>query len=91
MNTTPWESPVKKRLREGWPVIGASITVNSVDVAAQMATLGFDFLWIDVSGGGGGNHFGGLESATPRMLGGGEWRHGGVWGESAFRPSGGDF
>jgi len=44
-----------------------------------------------VSGGGGGNHFGGLESATPRMLGGGEWRHGGVWGESAFRPSGGDF
>ncbi|MGA2150493.1 MAG: recombinase family protein, partial [Bryobacteraceae bacterium] len=40
-----------------------------------------------VSGGGGGNHFGGLESATPRMLGGGEWRHGGVWGESAFRPS----
>ncbi len=31
-----------------------------------------------VSGGGGGGHFGGPESATPPMLGGTEWRLGGV-------------
>jgi 2-keto-3-deoxy-L-rhamnonate aldolase RhmA len=48
MNTIPWESPVKKQLREGRPVVGASIAVNSVDVAAHAATLGFDFLWIEM-------------------------------------------
>ena len=48
MNAIPWESPVKKQLREGRPVIGASIAVNSIDVAAHMATLGFDFLWIEM-------------------------------------------
>src|ERR1017187_3277761 len=48
MNAIPWESPVKKQLREGRPVIGASIGVNSIDVAAHMATLGFDFLWIEM-------------------------------------------
>jgi 2-keto-3-deoxy-L-rhamnonate aldolase RhmA len=48
MNAIPWESPVKKQLREGRPVIGASIAVNSIDVAAHTATLGFDFLWIEM-------------------------------------------
>src|SRR5437879_7521061 len=43
-----WESPVKKRLRAGEPVIAATITVNSVDVAAHAATMGFDFLWIEM-------------------------------------------
>jgi 2-keto-3-deoxy-L-rhamnonate aldolase RhmA len=43
-----WESPVKKLLREGKPVIGVTITVNSVEVAAQAANLGFDFLWIEM-------------------------------------------
>ncbi len=45
---TPWENPVKKLLREGKPVIGATITVASVDVAAQAANMGFDFLWIEM-------------------------------------------
>jgi 2-keto-3-deoxy-L-rhamnonate aldolase RhmA len=43
-----WESPVKKLLREGKPVIGVTITANSVEVAAQAANLGFDFLWIEM-------------------------------------------
>ena len=46
--TQVWESPVKKRLRNGEPVIAATITVNSVDVAAHAATMGFDFLWIEM-------------------------------------------
>lgn len=42
------ENPLKKMLREGKPVIGAPITVASVETAAQVATLGFDFLWIEM-------------------------------------------
>ena len=45
---TPWENPVKKRLREGLPVVAATITVASPEVAAHTATLGFDFLWIEM-------------------------------------------
>ncbi|MCZ6671469.1 MAG: aldolase/citrate lyase family protein [Verrucomicrobia bacterium] len=43
-----WENPVRKLLKEGKPVIGATITVNSVDVAAQAANMGFDFLWVEM-------------------------------------------
>ena len=43
-----WENPVRKLLAEGKPVVGATITVNSVDVAAQAANIGFDFLWIEM-------------------------------------------
>ena len=43
-----WENPVRKLLREGKPVIGATITVGNVDVAAQAANMGFDFLWIEM-------------------------------------------
>jgi 2-keto-3-deoxy-L-rhamnonate aldolase RhmA len=43
-----WENPVKKLLNEGKPVIGATITVASPDVAAQAANMGFDFLWIEM-------------------------------------------
>src|SRR5208337_516854 len=45
---TPWENPVKKRLREGLPVVAATITVANPDVAAHAATLGFDFLWVEM-------------------------------------------
>jgi len=48
MPTTPWENPVKQRLREGRPVIAATITVANPDVAAHTAALGFDFLWIEM-------------------------------------------
>jgi len=43
-----WENPVKQLLREGKPVIGATITVASPEIAAQAANLGFDFLWIEM-------------------------------------------
>jgi 2-keto-3-deoxy-L-rhamnonate aldolase RhmA len=48
MTVNSWESPVKKALREGRPVIAATITTNSVETAAQTAKLGFDFLWIEM-------------------------------------------
>src|ERR1700732_740504 len=48
MSSNAWESPVKKKLREGGSVVAATITVNSIDVAAHMAHLGFDFLWIEM-------------------------------------------
>jgi 2-keto-3-deoxy-L-rhamnonate aldolase RhmA len=43
-----WENPVRKSLREGKPVLGLTITVPSVEVAAHGANLGFDFLWIEM-------------------------------------------
>ncbi len=45
---TEWENPVKKELRDGRPVVGATITVASPDVAAHAANMGFDFLWIEM-------------------------------------------
>ena len=41
-------NPVKRTLAEGKPVIGVTITVPSVETAAQAATLGYDFLWIEM-------------------------------------------
>jgi len=50
--TTPQNSqlknPVKARLKNGEPVIGATISVNNVEVAAQAANLGFDFIWLEM-------------------------------------------
>src|SRR5882672_384071 len=43
-----WENPVKAKLRRGKPVIGIVISVNSVEVAAQAANLGFDFIWLEM-------------------------------------------
>jgi 2-keto-3-deoxy-L-rhamnonate aldolase RhmA len=45
---TEWMNPVKSQLKDGKPVIGATITVASPDVAALAANLGFDFLWIEM-------------------------------------------
>jgi 2-keto-3-deoxy-L-rhamnonate aldolase RhmA len=41
-------NPVKTRLKKGAPVIGAVISVNNVEIAAQAANLGFDFLWLEM-------------------------------------------
>jgi 2-keto-3-deoxy-L-rhamnonate aldolase RhmA len=43
-----WENPVRKTLAEGRPVVGITISIPSVEVAAQGANLGFDFLWIEM-------------------------------------------
>lgn len=42
------KNPVKQQLREGKSVFGVVITVNNVEVAAQAAALGFDFLWLEM-------------------------------------------
>lgn len=41
-------NPVKTQLQRGKPVIGAVITANNVEVATQVASLGFDFIWIEM-------------------------------------------
>ncbi|MBI3469725.1 MAG: aldolase, partial [Candidatus Solibacter usitatus] len=43
-----WSHPVLKQMQSGYPVIGATITVANVDVAAQAAAMGFDFIWIEM-------------------------------------------
>lgn len=42
------ENPVKKKLREGKPVVGATITVPSAEIAVTAAACGYDFLWIEM-------------------------------------------
>jgi 2-keto-3-deoxy-L-rhamnonate aldolase RhmA len=44
----PWESPVRRRLRESLPVFGCTITTSSLDMAARAATAGFHFLWLEL-------------------------------------------
>jgi len=39
---------VKAKLKKGQPVIGVTISVNNVEVAAQAASLGFDFIWLEM-------------------------------------------
>lgn len=43
-----WQNPVKARLQAGECVVACTITVPSVEIAAQCANLGFDFLWIEM-------------------------------------------
>lgn len=45
---TPWENPVTRRLREGQPVFGCTITTGSLDMAVRAATAGFHFLWLEL-------------------------------------------
>src|SRR2546430_2481947 len=42
------ENPVKEKLEKGESVCGVVITLNNVEVAAQAASLGFDFLWLEM-------------------------------------------
>lgn len=43
-----WENPVRAALRERKPVVGVTISTTCVEVAAQAAEMGFDFLWIEM-------------------------------------------
>lgn len=43
-----WWNPVKARLDRGEAVFGVTITTPSLDLAARAATLGFDFLWVEM-------------------------------------------
>ncbi len=43
-----WRNPVRVRLEKGEPVVGITLSLPSAEVAAQAATIGFDFLWIEM-------------------------------------------
>jgi 2-keto-3-deoxy-L-rhamnonate aldolase RhmA len=43
-----WENPVLASLREKKPVVGMTLSTPSVEIAAQAAEMGFDFLWIEM-------------------------------------------
>jgi 2-keto-3-deoxy-L-rhamnonate aldolase RhmA len=48
MTETRWRNPVRARLERGEPAFGVTVTTTSLDVAARVATLGFDFLWVEM-------------------------------------------
>ena len=43
-----WQNPVHQSLRNGTPVVGVTISTTSIEIAAQIADMGFDFLWIEM-------------------------------------------
>jgi len=43
-----WQHPVRTKLQAGEIVIGATITTPNIEAAALAATLGFDFLWVEM-------------------------------------------
>jgi 2-keto-3-deoxy-L-rhamnonate aldolase RhmA len=43
-----WENPVRQSLLSGTPVVGATLSTPSIEIAAQVAEMGFDFLWIEM-------------------------------------------
>jgi 2-keto-3-deoxy-L-rhamnonate aldolase RhmA len=45
---TKWKHPVRAKLQAGEPVLGVTITTPSIEAAALVATLGFDFLWVEM-------------------------------------------
>src|SRR5579871_6570245 len=47
-SSTSWQHPVRARLKAGETVLGVTITTPSIEAAAQAATLGFHFLWVEM-------------------------------------------
>ena len=45
---TAWRNPVRTRLEAGEFVIGLTITISNIEAAAQTATSGFHFLWVEM-------------------------------------------
>ncbi len=43
-----WHNPVRISLQQGKPVVGVTLSTPSVEIAAQAAEMGFDFLWIEM-------------------------------------------
>jgi 2-keto-3-deoxy-L-rhamnonate aldolase RhmA len=43
-----WENPLKRRLAAGEPIFGVTITTPAIDLAARAASIGFDFLWLEL-------------------------------------------
>jgi 2-keto-3-deoxy-L-rhamnonate aldolase RhmA len=46
--SSEFKNPVKEQLKRGESVIGPVIGVNNVEIAAQCAALGFDFIWLEM-------------------------------------------
>ncbi len=46
--TTSWNHPIRTKLQAGLPVIGLTIVSNNVETASHGASLGFDFLWVEM-------------------------------------------
>ncbi len=43
-----WQHPVRAKLEAGEIVVGGTITTPNIEAAALTATLGFDFLWVEM-------------------------------------------
>jgi 2-keto-3-deoxy-L-rhamnonate aldolase RhmA len=43
-----WQHPVRAKLAAGEAVLAATLTTSSLESAALIATLGFDFLWVEM-------------------------------------------
>jgi 2-keto-3-deoxy-L-rhamnonate aldolase RhmA len=43
-----WKNPLKESLKAGKPVIGVTVTVGHPEVAATLATAGYDFFWVEM-------------------------------------------
>lgn len=43
-----WKHPVRAKLEAGESVLGVTITTPGIEAAALAATLGFDFLWVEM-------------------------------------------
>src|SRR3954449_8566632 len=43
-----WRNPVRARLEAGDPVLALTLTTSNLEVAALGASLGFDFLWVEM-------------------------------------------
>jgi len=43
-----WQHPVRAKLAAGESVLAATLTTNNLESAALIATLGFDFLWVEM-------------------------------------------
>ena len=43
-----WQHPVRAKLAAGDIVLAATLTTNNLESAALIATLGFDFLWVEM-------------------------------------------
>jgi 2-keto-3-deoxy-L-rhamnonate aldolase RhmA len=48
MQQLEWRNPVRARLEAGETVFALTVTTSNLEVAALGATLGFDFLWVEM-------------------------------------------
>jgi 2-keto-3-deoxy-L-rhamnonate aldolase RhmA len=46
--TRRWRNPVRERIARGEAVFGITMTTTSLEIAARAATVGFDFLWVEM-------------------------------------------